>query len=376
MKGEKSDGDEEEDEEVDFEALAKDDPILRKMIDSMKASESGDSTRQLADGSSGHITAVKDEAPVTGKEAELRKMRAILAPNDAPLSDPFVHMASSKFNLESQKAYESDGGLRISVPPSAEYSDLVSLLDNTKGRSLKTALGSHDDDKNIARESRSVKSILSDDFIHRKWDEVQFGRAPDTEFHSEPLQRRRKQNIRRAELIFDQGFLQKGMKPNVMVLTEFMAVHSEAAHVEDALAVFKRFSDFGVIPNERTFRYLIMMHIRNKDIQSAIDVKDEMKRKGLIPHKHSYGVIIQSLVQRDKIIESLKLLEESALDHERPIPEMYIKYLRARCVKLNIKHPNIPPDPNAWMKKSKVIRKNLRHAPQSRIQNLRSRTFQ
>lgn len=374
MKGGKVDAKEEEDEdeEIDFEALAENDSTLRKMIDSMNAS--GGSTRQLADGSSRRKTVVQDE-PVTGKDAELRKMRAILAATDTDLSDPFAHMESSKFNLESQKRYESDQGIRVNVPPSAEYSDLVSLLDNKEGRGLKTVLGSQDDEKSIARESRSVKSILSDEFIHRKWDEVEFGRAPDTEFHSIPLQRRRKQNITRAELIFNQGFLQKGMKPNVMVLTEFMAVHSEAAHVEDAMAVFQRFSDFNVTPNERTYRYLIMMHIRNNDIHSAIDVKDDMRRKGITPHKQSYGVLIQSLVQRNKIVESLKLLEEAALHHERPLAEKYIKYLRARCVKLNIKHPNIPPDPNAWVKKAKATRRNLKHSSQSSIQNIRSHTF-
>ena len=373
MKGGKIDGKEEDDEDIDFEALAESDPILRNMIESVNASEPGKSIPQLKNGSIRHNQAVQEEV-VVGEDAELRKMRTILAAKEGVLSDPFVHMDGSKFNLESQKAYENDQGIRYGFPASAEYSELVSLLDNAGGRSSKKAVGPADKEKNKARESSSMKSVLSNDFIHRKWDEIEFGRAPDTEFHCIPLQRRRKQNIRRAGLLFD-DMLQKGLKPDVTVLTELMAVHSEAAHVDDALEVFGRFSEFNVTANERTYRYLIMMHIRNKDVQSAIDVKDAMKMKGMIPHKDSYGVIIQTLVQRDRIIESLKLLEESAICHERPIPEKYIKYLRARCVKLKIKHPNIPPDPNEWMKKSKANRKNLRHSSQSRIENLRSRTF-
>ena len=126
-----------------------------------------------------------------------------------------------------------------------------------------------------------------------------------------------------------------------------------------------------MVPNVRTYRALIRMHIRMKDIDSAIALKEAMFEKNLKPDSASFGMIIESLTQRDKIVEALQHLEQSA-DLGVKIPEKNIRILRARCKNLGISHPHLPPDPKAWVKDLKTTRWNNRHASKRMVQPLQS----
>jgi len=386
---------EEEAEDVDIYKLAASDPQLRALLSEAERGDpdfvqslgslseecegEGGSEEHYAD-KSGDIDRrprpqrglLNGEERTRAEEVEL--MRALLAGQNTRLVDPFAHLADSKCRAGPQK---SEG--KAFQP---QHSSLVMLLDRMQsaqaGDSVRDSVGdsvdSNRDSVDSVGDSVGVRGPITDAFIQEQWELLHFGRAPNTEFHSKPLGARRKQNVMRARLVFDHMLANK-IQPDVKVMNELLAVHAEAVHVEEALAVFDRFSKFGLEPNERTYRYLIQMHVRNGDINAALQLKDEMKQsKGIVPHKDSYGLILQSLTHREMLVEALKVLEEASLD-QCTIQEGHLRFLRSRCEKLGIKHPNIPADPKQWVKDSKEMRRKLKHSPQSRIENVRTKLF-
>jgi hypothetical protein len=118
----------------------------------------------------------------------------------------------------------------------------------------------------------------------------------------------------------------------------------------------------------------VKMYILAKDIDKAIIMKENMKNLGFIPDRVTYGMIIEAYTHRHMIVEALKQLEEaSAYNHI--IPERHLSVLRITCKNLGVQHPNMPDDPNQWIKDAKKIRKDRKQASNRPIQFLQSKMF-
>jgi pentatricopeptide repeat protein len=185
------------------------------------------------------------------------------------------------------------------------------------------------------------------ELIMERLELVEFGRAPDPDY-SQPIEIRRQQNIEKAEQLYH-DLLEKKLKPNVVTLTAYMSVYSEALNVTKTIEIFDKFEEYNIEPNVITYRALIRLFIRKRNIAMAIDIKNEILAKGMMPDGICYGMIIENLTRRQMIIEALKMLEE-AHDNKVTIPDNHIVYLRNHCKNLNIKHPNMPADPQQWVK--------------------------
>jgi pentatricopeptide repeat protein len=206
--------------------------------------------------------------------------------------------------------------------------------------------------------------------VDEEWDMIEYGRAPAANY-SLPLSVRRKINETRANLAF-QELHQLGLQIDHQIWNKYLAVFAEAVHVEKALMVWEEMKSKGIPSDASTYAILIRMYIRNKQIDKAIQLKDEMiHEKKLTPLSETYGLFIQSFTHRDMIVESLKLLEESAR-YKLTLPERDIRMLRNRCNKLEVTHPNLPADPIAWVKDVKKIRHDRRHASRRKIQSAES----
>ena len=357
-------GSAEDDDDADdgFEGLdelkeLESDPSLRKLIEEVKQKKEEEAAEALRAKAS-----IKKEAK-PGKDAELRIMRKILSATEGEFEDPFAHMEDSI----TTKIEDSGSQFKLS---SAERSDLVMLLDEVANKK-KPKINKSSPLQSLAQSQQ--ENMLSDSYIDSKWNEVTFGRAPDTDFHLVPLKVRRKQNTRRAELLFDH-LLKEGVKPNTKILNEMFAVYSEAGNVEMALDILTKYPQFNCPMTERTYRYKIMMYIRMKDIEAAVQVKEEMKQNQIIPHSDSYGYIIESYVHRNMLVEALQTLEE-AKSYNVSLAEKHLRQLRTRCEKLKIVHPDVPPDPLKWAKESKANRRRHRDSPQSTIEQINSRSY-
>jgi hypothetical protein len=66
---------------------------------------------------------------------------------------------------------------------------------------------------------------------------------------------------------------------------------------------------------------------------------------------------------------------EEATDRGHKLSERHLTHIRARCAKLKIQHPDIPADPNAWVKDVKKARKDARSASLRRLNSLAGGIF-
>lgn len=155
-----------------------------------------------------------------------------------------------------------------------------------------------------------------------------------------------------------------------------MSVSSEAMQWEKAnkiLSLFK--SQHDISPDATTFRYLIRMHVFMSDIKGCLERFSEMKGRGMTPDRETYGLLVATLAHRDDLVTAVQVLEEAA-GVGVTISNRHIKKLRARLNKLDVKHPNIYPDPNLWVKDVKRVRENKKKAPRgNKLQYLSSLTF-
>ena len=164
------------------------------------------------------------------------------------------------------------------------------------------------------------------------------------------------------------------IKPDVATLTSYMAVYADASRHKQALQIFNEFKSFGIVPTAKTYKVLVRMYIRLKDIKMAFQTKEDMKKLNLIPDNETYGILIESYTHRNMVVEALKELEESA-EQGIHISERHIKQLRSRCKTLGVKHPNMPADPNQWIKDVKQVRKDKRHSSNRDIHRVQSAMF-
>ena len=124
----------------------------------------------------------------------------------------------------------------------------------------------------------------------------------------------------------------------------------------------------------RTYEYMIRLFIRTGDMDKALAMKDAALAGNMKPTEESYGLILRLFTHRKMTAEALKILEEA---HSKGITihERNIKHLRKQCDALGVKHPNIPPDPHAWVKEVKQERFKKRDTSQRRVQSLLSKSF-
>lgn len=222
--------------------------------------------------------------------------------------------------------------------------------------------------------SRDKNGVITNSEVDRQWDQVLFGRCPDPDY-SEPIHVRRNKNISRAKGLY-LDMMERGVDPDAETLTAYMSVYSEANRMEGALDVIDKFAtDHQLEPTENTYHRLIRCHIFLKDINGAQGRLEEMKARGLVPTRETYGLLIQSLSNRDSLVEALHLLEEATAQGLK-ISNTYIKKLRARCAKLGVEHPDVYPDPNLWVREVKDVRKKSKNFPPgNKVHFMRSLTF-
>jgi hypothetical protein len=213
----------------------------------------------------------------------------------------------------------------------------------------------------FAQVSRDEHGVIPESEVDRQWQYILFARCPEPDY-TKPLLERRKENIARAHGLY-QDMLQQGIQPNVETLTLYMSVYSEAAKLDESINLIEKFAmNHDLLPNEQTYHALIRMHIFLKDVNGAMTRFHEMKERDLPVTGKIYGTLIQTLTHRDQLVEALQLLEE-ATEKKIHISNTFLKKLRNRCEKLNVSHPDLPEDPEKWVKEVKEFRKKTKSMP-------------
>ncbi|CAE7474364.1 unnamed protein product, partial [Symbiodinium microadriaticum] len=231
--------------------------------------------------------------------------------------------------------------------PAVHKNPLIALLDNEPLPESPTDSNTTTP-SNVAEEGRDEQGVITRDEVDRQWDQVLFGRCPDPDY-SEPMHIRRNKNCTRADGLYN-DMMERGVEPNTETLTRYMSVRSECGRLEGAIDIIDKMSkEHGLAPDEGTYHRLIRGHIFVKDIDGAVARLSEMKARDLKPDREMYGIVINSLSNRDRLVDALQLLEEAASQGLK-IQNCHIKKLRARCAKLGVDHPDIYPDPNEWVK--------------------------
>jgi pentatricopeptide repeat protein len=266
---------------------------------------------------------------------------------------------------ESDKPAHSGKVLEDNNQMPANFSDELALFNNNNDDDKEKSVGK------FGLESLNTRS-LTDSILDDNWDKVEFGRAPDPDY-SIPRGHRIQYNINMAEKVFA-DMQREGIKPDIITLTSFLSVYSEALRCEEATEIFNSVKNFDLQPSSLTYRSMIRMCIRNKDINSAIHYKEDMIENGITPDGEIYGMLIESYAHRNMIVESLKLLEEVD-DRTIKVQERHIKKLRARCEKLGFEHPSMPANPLKWVKRLKQKRSDTKLSSQRRIEPVRSKMF-
>jgi pentatricopeptide repeat protein len=298
-------------------------------------------------------------------------------PGDVPLDGEKDRSKSPKGLLDT--AMSEGKGNNDATGAGAMSKDLLSSLldddeegegveDDMTGRKVATSKGG----RGVSALDDDEEGLISLDTIAEQWEMVEFGRAPEPDY-SLPVKERQQGAIERARLAFKEMQL-SGIKPDVTTLTSYMSVYSEALQYKEALKIFKSFGAFGVTPTSNSYRAIVKMHIRRKDIDRAVDVKEDMLKAGVLPDSETYGLIVESMAHRNMVVEGLKLLEEATEKRVR-IPERHMKFLRARCEKLGIQHPDMPPNPKQWVKDMKQMRRATKHDSERKVEPLRSALY-
>jgi pentatricopeptide repeat protein len=151
-----------------------------------------------------------------------------------------------------------------------------------------------------------------------------------------------------------------------------LGVHAEAVHVDDAMTVFEEMKGtLQIAPDNATYESLIRMFVRAKDLDSALKMKTDMQALQLVPTQESFGLLVRAFTHRDMIVEALQMVEEAKRNNV-PILERNLTVLRNRCKKLGVTHPDLGPDPLAWAKQAKTVRRNMKESSQRSIQSLQS----
>jgi pentatricopeptide repeat protein len=210
----------------------------------------------------------------------------------------------------------------------------------------------------------TLKSLSRDD-LDSMWEMVEFGRAPSSDY-SGSFEDRISHNIERAELAIA-DLTSKGLKPDKYTWTSYLSVYCEGLKVEAATSLFRSFPTLGVEIDHITYRTMMKMYVRAKMLDKAIELKEEMIKTGIKTDREIHGMLIETYTHREMIVEALKELEEAA-SKNISVPEHRIRILRRRCKNLGISHPDMPPDPDEWIKSLKDTRKQVARSSQRKAQ--------
>jgi pentatricopeptide repeat protein len=274
-----------------------------------------------------------------------------------------VRAAGDRFD-----ALDPNSIFNANAPPS--NNSIVNLLDNDSSGDTTTSLSS----TSSGLPGLLTHDVIPRDEIDKQWQVVIFGRCPDPDF-SAPIKERRANNITCAYSLYAE-MLEQGIEPDCDTLSAYMSVASEAMQWEKAHAIVDIFKNqHDISPDSTTFKNLIRMHIFMSDINGCMERFQEMKSRGISPDRETYGLIVATLTHRDDLVKAVQVLEE-ADENGIQISNRHIKKLRARFNKLNIRHPNIFPDPNLWVKDLRIVRENKKNARTgNKLQYLNSLTF-
>jgi hypothetical protein len=302
--------------------------------------------------------------------------------NDTPPT-PHTSSSSSSFDFDSMNLGDPNLLNPKHLVKHKRTNPLLALLDNEpieeeepshSSSSPSSSSSSSFDLTQIAQASRDENGVVTQNEIDRQWNFILFARCPEPNY-SKPLLERRKENILRADGLY-RDMIEHGITPNVNTLTSYLSVYSEATKLNESLNLLEKFaSQHDLVPDANTYLALIRMHIFLKDIDGAKIRFEEMKQRDLKPNGKIYGHLIQSLTHRDELVDALKLLEEASIEKIH-ISNTYLKKLRRRCEKLGVSHPDMPEDPEQWVRDVKEYRKKTKSLPVgSRVHLARSMSF-
>jgi len=167
------------------------------------------------------------------------------------------------------------------------------------------------------------------------------------------------------------------MLPTAETMNALLSVYAECLRNHDAIAVYNAFPKYGVKPTAKTYQALLRMYIRRKDVGSAIALKEDMQSSILgdriNPDASTFGILINTLTHRGELPQALNLLEEATKLNLR-VNEKHLKFLRARCESLGVKHPHLPANPKEWVKKIKHSKRTA-GGTQRRVEPVRSMLY-
>jgi hypothetical protein len=238
-----------------------------------------------------------------------------------------------------------------------QQNSLLQLLDNQQSSANK---GSIQAPKDLMNEENPSSEGA-------EWDMLEFGRAPDPDYSLyHDLQARIWTH--RAKLAF-KDLQRRDIKLDTRTLTWYLSVFCESLQVEEVGKVLSLFRENGLSFNKNTYHTLIRMYLRLNDVSLVNHWKNEALAQKIRLDADSFGLIIRYHVRNDNVVDALKSLEE-AKESNLNISEYYIHSLRKKCDELGISHPDIPQDPQAWLKHMKDLRQRKRHSSRSKIQDL------
>lgn len=163
----------------------------------------------------------------------------------------------------------------------------------------------------------------------------------------------------------------KNIPVDRIILNSFLAVYTEAVKVDRLHEALELFEKHNISLDRFSYKHIIRMYVRARDISTALKYREKAEASGIVLEGATYGILMQSLTQRNMVVEALKILEFAA-DNKIMIPERFLRLLRVRCRKLNVKHPDMPADPSAWVRHVSAMRKKLKHTSNSTTERLRT----
>ena len=345
-------------EETKLRSLSSDEAIEAALEgDGGAVADDDDDKDELEQGYEGFEGYDGDEYEDQDGPTEADRIASAAASPPNVFSDPFVHLRPSQ-SISSQPA---------AMPLPTPALNALQLLDGN----VDPAAARHPSRASQTPGNESLGLLMLDELSDEDsaWAMVDFGRAPEPDY-SAPLPVRQHHHMRRAELAFE-DFRRQGLDPDTTTLTSFMSVYAEALKDQRALKVMETFAGHHLQPDRHSYRALVRMYIRRKDVTTAKEVCDEMHASGLRGDGETYGMLIESYAHRDMLPEALKMLETAA-DNKVGVPERHLRILRARCTKLEVRHPDMPADPQAWVKAAKAGKTKINKGTTRRTQHLRS----
>jgi hypothetical protein len=221
------------------------------------------------------------------------------------------------------------------------------------------------------------QQVFSQKAISSEWDMIEFGRVPSTDYSQVPVLQRRAENVEKAEAAY--RYMQEcdqECEITVEVLNSLLACYTEALMAAGARSVIKEeFTKHGLALNSQSYQHLVRMQLRKKDLEGTLQTMEDMKAVGVAPSPDTWGLVIDAFAARNKPVEALKVIDELAATYPatiKDIPDGYLKRTRLLCRRLAVEHPELPTDPEKWVRDVKLNRRRMKLASKSKIQPLRS----